>query len=104
MTARGAVIAAAAVLLSAFGTAGEAMAARVDICYSDVAAPNAAPPTSATPFTCPQAGRKTLPELAAAGWRVLKMTPVTVADGGFGVRQQLLIRDDGLFASGFDPP
>jgi hypothetical protein len=88
-------------LVAAFAASG-ASAARVDICYSEVAAPDAAPPTSATPFTCPQAGIKTVPQLAAAGWHVIRMTPVTVSSGGFGVRQQLLIRDDTLFASGFD--
>ncbi len=82
--------------------ASAASAARVDICYSEVEAPNAAPPTSATRFTCPQAGVKTVQQLATAGWRIIKMTPVTVSSGGFGVRQQLLIRDDTLFASGFD--
>lgn len=88
-------------LVAAFA-ASDASAARVDICHSEVTAPDAAPPTSATPFTCPQAGIKTVPQLAAAGWRVVRMTPVTVSSGGFGVRQQLLIRDDTLFASGFD--
>jgi len=88
-------------LVAAFA-ASDASAARVDICYSEVTAPDAAPPTSATPFTCPQAGIKTVPQLAAAGWRVVRMTPVTVSSGSFGVRQQLLIRDDTLFASGFD--
>lgn len=91
-----------ALALAAAFAAADASAARVDICYSEVTAPNAAPPTSATPFTCPQAGIKTVPQLAAAGWRVIKMTPVTVSSGGFGVRQQLLIRDDTLFVSGFD--
>lgn len=91
----------AVVLVAALAAAG-ASAARIDICYSEVAAPNAAPPTSATPFACPQAGIGTVPQLAAAGWRVVRMTPVTVSSGGFGVRQQLLIRDDSLFASGFD--
>ncbi|HUD41797.1 MAG TPA: hypothetical protein VMR06_07325 [Dokdonella sp.] len=99
MTTRKASIAAA--LVAALAAAGVS-AARVDICYSEATAPNAAPPTSATVFVCPQAGSRSVAQLAAAGWRVIKMMPVTAGSGGFGVQQQLLIGDDTLFASGFD--
>lgn len=88
-----------AVALVAAFAASAASAARVDICYSEVAAPNAPPPTSATVFACPQAGTKSVAQLAVAGWGVIKMAPVVAAGG---VRQQLLIRDDTLFSSGFD--
>lgn len=90
------------VLAGLLAAAGVQAAARTDICYSGETPPNAAPPTNATVFACPQAGSRTVPELAAAGWRVVRMAPV-VSSGGAAVRQQLLVRDDTLFASGFEP-
>jgi len=90
------------VLAGLLAAAGVQAAARTDICYSAQTPPGAAPPTNATVFACPQAGNRTVPELAAAGWRVVRMAPV-VADGGAAVRQQLLVRDDTLFVSGFEP-
>lgn len=58
-----------------------ATAANADICYG----PNyaltgaASPATNATVFNCPQAGQKTLPQLAAEGWQVVQMSPIVVS-------------------------
>jgi hypothetical protein len=56
---------------------------QAEICYSDArAATLVVPPTAATPFNCPQAGRATLTELAAQGFRVVKLSPLIVGQAG----------------------
>ena len=66
----------AAVLAAAVAPA---FAGQADICYSPQVAPIPTPPpvTSAVVFQCPQAGNLNLPQLAAAGWQVVQLTPVT---------------------------
>lgn len=93
--------AAAAALLAV--AAGPAQA---EICYSDAHdASVPTPPTSSTPFNCPVAGRKTLAELAAAGFVVVKLSPLIVGQPGPTLQsaQQLIIElPDRVFASGFE--
>ena len=76
----------------AFGLVSFAAAAgEADICYSpatDFA--SAVPPTNDTVFECPIAGSKTLPELAAEGWEIVQLTPVTVC--GTQITDQLVIQ------------
>ena len=56
------------------------LAGEAEICYSDdVALGSSAPPTNATLFNCPIAGIKTLPQLAALGWKVVQLTPVVTS-------------------------
>ena len=65
-------------LAAAFAPA--AFAGQADICYSPTTSANSSTlPTNATVFSCPQAGNKTLPQLAAAGWQVVQLVPVTVS-------------------------
>ena len=57
-----------------------AFAGQAEICYSPTTSANSsALPTNATVFSCPQAGNKTLPQLAAEGWQVVQLVPVTVS-------------------------
>lgn len=68
-----------------------AAAGEAEICYSaPVPFAQAVPPTNDTVFECPNAGSKTLPELAADGWEVVQLTPVTV--GGTNYTDQLVIQ------------
>ncbi len=74
-----------------------------EICYSaEQPAAGATPPTSSTPFRCPASGTLTLNQLAAQGFRVVRLGPVAGA-GGASVRQQLLVkRVARIHASGFE--
>lgn len=57
-----------------------AQAGQADLCYSASQALGAnSPPTNSTVFNCPQAGNKTLPQLAAEGWRIVQLSPVTTS-------------------------
>lgn len=85
----------------ALATAGTAHA---EICYG-TARDAGQEPTNATVFQCPLAGARTLPQLAAAGYRIVKLLPVTVPlnGGGTGIADQLLIeRAPLVFANGFE--
>jgi hypothetical protein len=67
------VIALAVASLPAAVSAGQA-----EICYS--APVNFAlyqPPSNATVFVCPVAGSRTLPQLAADGWEIVQLGPLT---------------------------
>lgn len=60
--------------------ASSAAAARqADVCYAPNA-PGDAPDrlTATTPLDCPQAGHRTLTQLAQAGWSVTSVQPVVV--------------------------
>lgn len=73
--------------------------ARGDVCYGPA---DASLPTNATVFACPQAGSKTVPQLAADGWRIVSMTGVV---SGNGQSVQIVVqRIDRLFRSGFERP
>lgn len=53
-------------------------AGQAEICYSAKA--NFAvyvPPTNTTVFQCPTAGARTLPQLAAEGWEILQLGPLS---------------------------
>jgi hypothetical protein len=55
-------------------------AGEAEICYSaDVPLGNVSAPTNATVFACPVAGNKTLPQLAAEGWKVVQLGPVVTS-------------------------
>lgn len=57
-----------------------AHAGQADLCYGpNQALGSNSPPTNSTVFTCPQAGNKTLPQLAAEGWRIVQLSPVTTS-------------------------
>jgi hypothetical protein len=88
-------------MATALGVASAlASAQQAELCYGNAQSASAAPPTNATVFHCPSQGDKTLPQLAQAGWRIVKLTPV--ASSG-GVKDQLLLRqDDRLFRHGFE--
>lgn len=60
-----------------------AQAGQADICYgpSLPSIPMPPPPDNTTVFNCPQAGSRTVPELASLGWQVVQMTPVTTPGG-----------------------
>ena len=79
---------------------------QAEVCYSDAHdASLAVPPTAATAFNCPEAGRKTLTALAAAGYRVVKITPLVVGQAGPVVQmaQQLILeRETRVFTHGFE--
>lgn len=79
---------------------------RAEICYSDAQnAAAAVPPTSSTFFNCPDAGHKTLTELAQAGFVVIKLAPLIVGQAGPELQsaQQLIIELPArVFASGFE--
>lgn len=67
-------------LAAAFAAfAAPAFAGQADICYSPQAAaiPTPPPVNNSTVFQCPQAGNLTLPQLGAAGWQMVQLTPVT---------------------------
>jgi hypothetical protein len=86
MSSRFVMLALAASLFAPVTAAGEA-----DICYSaNVPLGTSAPPTNATVFACPTAGNLTLPQLAAAGWRVVQLTPVVTS--GSTQANQLVIQ------------
>ena len=69
-----------------------AAGARVEICYSaDQPSTSATPPSNATVFSCPLSGAQTLPQLAAAGLRVVSLKPVTGASFTM-IRQQLTVQ------------
>lgn len=74
-----------------------AHAGQAEICYSaPVPFGSAVPPGNSTAFVCPVSGSKTMPELAALGWQVVQLTPVTSgASGGAGnthITNQLVIQ------------
>ncbi len=56
-------------------------AGNADLCYGPAYAlvGSSTPATNATIFTCPQAGQKTLPQLAAEGWSIVQMVPVVIS-------------------------
>ncbi len=76
-----------ALVASASASAGQA-----EICYSaSVPFASAVPPTNATVFACPVSGAKTMPELAALGWEVVQLTPIST-NGGANITDQLVIQ------------
>lgn len=80
--------------------------ASAEICYSDAQAFNASTaPTNDTAFNCPGAGRATLPQLAQAGWTIVRLSPLVVTDGqgGSQISQQLVLRQSiDVYADGFE--
>lgn len=72
------IVAALACALLPFGIA---QAGQADICYSapQNAFENPPPPTNSTVFSCPTAGSKTIPQLAAEGWSIGQLTPIMVS-------------------------
>ena len=78
-------------LLSGLLLLPPALAGEADICYSaNIALGSYAPPTNATIFECPVAGNKTLPQLAADGWKVVQLMPVVTS--GSTQANQLVIQ------------
>ena len=78
-------------LVACLAVMAPASAGQAEICYSpDVALGTYAPPTNATLFTCPVAGTKTLPQLAADGWKVVQLGPVVTS--GATQANQLVIQ------------
>lgn len=68
------------------------LSSAAEICYSaDQPAASATPPTNSTVFTCPTAGMKTLPQLAALGMRVVRLVPISTSNGTM-IRQQLTVQ------------
>ena len=80
--------------------------AQAEICYSDTydtAAPVLV--TASTVFDCPTLGRKSLTAIAAAGYGVVRLTPVVASRDGPTTRmaQQLIVElREEIFAHGFE--
>jgi hypothetical protein len=90
-------VAAAIVLVTA---GASAHAQRSEVCYDAEQPQNSAPPGNDRVFDCPTSGLRTVPQLAQAGWRIVKLTPVSV---DAGVRNQLLIKQGTrIFGNGFE--
>ena len=87
--------------LIAFCVAASGAAQAGEICYGP-AMNVSGEPTASTVFACPTAGSHTIDALAALGWRVVKLT--TVSLGGAQTAAQLVLKRarDGIFANGFD--
>ena len=63
-----------------------------EVCYSDAqAVASATLPDNSTLFTCPGAGARTLPQLAAMGYHIVSLGPISVG-GGTSQRQQLVVK------------
>ena len=80
-------------------------ASQAELCYSPAHASTGAPPPSAsTVFQCPAAGNGTVAELAARGWRVVRLVSVQVSTGPVAqaAERLLLQRYDRVFRSGFE--
>jgi hypothetical protein len=74
-----------------------------EICYGPAApATVAAPPTANTVFDCPIAGSRTLNQLAGLGWRVVRLTPVSIGSGNAATRLVIKRASDAIFANGFE--
>lgn len=95
-------------LAFALGTAAAGVAASTatsfaaDLCYDAEQQPPGAgtPPTNSHVFTCPTLGERTVPEIAEAGWLIVKLVQVSSSDG---LRNQLLIRNgEAIFGNGFE--
>ena len=69
---------------AALAVARSATAGQAEICYTTPAAygQNDPPPSNSTVFHCPTVGDKTLPQLAALGWQVVQLVPVTTPGSG----------------------
>lgn len=80
-----------------------AFAGASEICYSTATSfANYVPPTNATLFNCPSAGSKTLLQLAALGWTLVRLAPQTVA--GTDISDQLVLKRGVLIhRNGFEP-
>lgn len=64
---------------------------------------SATPPDALTSYQCPVAGNLTLAELAQRKYRIVSLTPTTVA-GGLSVREQLVVQiERRIYKSGFEP-
>ncbi len=74
-----------------------------EVCYStEQTSDVATPPTSSTQFNCPISGALTLNQLAAQGFRVVRLSPVS-GIAPFSIRQQLLVkRVARIHGSGFE--
>lgn len=74
-----------------------------EVCYSPEQASGAAtPPTSSTQFSCPISGTFTINQLAAQGFRIVSLSPVSGL-APLSVRQQLLVkRVARIHGSGFE--
>ena len=82
-------------------SASFAATAASEICYSTAQPFGAhAPPTNATIFVCPVLGAQTVPQLAAAGWQIVSIKPLTVAGN---ISEQLMLRRGALIhGNGFE--
>lgn len=90
------------VLLLVSGISSAHAAASPEICYS-AESPSPAPvPTNDTTFNCPESGVLTIRTIAAAGYRIVSLKPISGSALG-SVRQQLVVqRDQRIFANGFE--
>ena len=81
-----------------------ARADNADVCASpDEPYATAHPLANTTVFACLQAGNKTIPQLATAGWEIVKAGPVVGAAGA--IHYQLIIQSgESIFRSGFEQP
>lgn len=94
----------AALLAYAASTAAVSHAA--ELCYSEPVAFGAPAPDASTLFDCPTAGVHTIDQLASAGWRIGRLTPVVVGlPQNPQISTQLLLKRSAarIFADGFDP-
>ena len=76
-----------------------------EVCYGPAVA-TSVNATGDTLFTCPTAGTQTINALAQAGWRIVKMSPVSLGGSPTPLTAaQLVIQRpaDRVFRNGFDP-
>ena len=97
-------LAALAGLALAAAVPAQAQLLGAQICYSaEQPFGSTTLPTNATVFTCPTGGDRTVTQLAATNWRIVKLTPVVAS--ATTMRTQLVIRrHDVVFRSGFESP
>jgi hypothetical protein len=81
---------------------------RAEVCYGPQRAAGVVqPPNNGTVFVCASAGQGTIVQLAQAGWRIVRLTPLVVAGSGPGTMtaDQLLIeKGRTVFRNGFGDP
>lgn len=73
-----------------------------EICYSAAFPFNATPsPSNTMPFTCPNAGVGTVPQLAAQGLRIVRLTGISGPDSM--MQYQLVVKSTNeVFTNGFE--
>ena len=88
-------------LVLALYASGDLQAISADVCHGPAFAPGADHVvTNATVFVCPKSGKRTIPQLANAGWQLVKLSPIYANNA---IADRLLLRStDALFRGDFE--